>query len=500
MEGINVLSLFDGMGCSWIALKEAGIPVNKAYASEIDSHAIKQTQLNFPDTVQLGDVTKWREWNIDWKSLDLILAGSPCQGFSFAGKQLAFDDPRSKLFFVFIDILNHVRSFNPNVLFLLENVNMKKSHMRVISEYCGVFPVNINSNLVSAQNRDRWYWTNIRTKQIGLFGELHSDIPQPADKGILLRDVLEEVVDEKYYVSQAVIDRMNKPHKCFTPQINPSKTGCLTTKNNSGQMSFDSGTTFISIDSKSPTQRAATGRLLDKKHNYQFIKINIDGNISKNQKKSSCFTAGAHSGGNHSDMDLICVAMHGREYSCLTPKRTEYGKSIRKDYEAGKIKEERVNIQQLEPRLDNKTNCLTSVQKDNLILQRSRGNNAGGLFEGKTPTLSACSWEQNNMLCISSNQKHATISLNKSTPMVSAMGMGGGHVPMITSEELQCKTDIRIRRLTPVECSRLQTIPSWYQWKCSDTQIYKMLGNGWTVDVIAHILSFMNIDNNDIKN
>lgn len=335
---MKVLSLFDGMSCGQIALKQLGVILDVYYASEIDKYAISQTQLNFPDTVQLGDVTKWREWNIDWKSLDLILAGSPCQGFSFSGKQLAFDDPRSKLFFVFIDILNHVRSFNPNVLFLLENVNMKKSYMRVISEYCGVFPVNINSNLVSAQNRNRWYWTNIRTKQVGLFGELHSDIPQPADKGILLRDVLEEVVDEKYYVSQAVIDRMNKPHECFTPQINPSKAGCLTTKNNSGQMSFDSGTTFISI------------------------------------------------------------------------------------------------------------------------------------------------------------------SLNKSTPMGSAMGMGGGHVPMITSEELQCKTDIRLRRLTPVECSRLQTIPFWYQWKCSDTQIYKMLGNGWTVDVIAHILSFMNIDNNDIKN
>lgn len=461
---MKVLSLFDGMSCGQIALKQLGVIPDVYYASEIDKYAISQTQLNFPDTVQLGDVTKWREWNIDWKSLDLILAGSPCQGFSFAGKQLAFDDPRSKLFFVFIDILNHVRSFNPNVLFLLENVNMKKSHMRVISEYCGVFPVNINSNLVSAQNRDRWYWTNIRTKQIGLFGELHSDIPQPADKGILLRDVLEEVVDEKYYVSQAVIDRMNKPHKCFTPQINPSKTGCLTTKNNSGQMSFDSGTTFISIDSKSPTQRAATGRLLDKKHNYQFIKINIDENISKNQKKSSCFTAGAHSGGNHSDMDLICVAMHGREYSCLTPNRTEYGKSIRKDYEAGKIKEKRRNIQRLEPRSDGKTNCLTSIQKDNLICQMHRGKKSRPEriynIEGNAPTI------------------------------------GNNH---FSYETRICDKNI-IRRLTPAECARLQTIPEWYKWRCSDTQQYKMLGNGWTVDVIAHILSFMNIDNNDIKN
>lgn len=407
---MKVLSLFDGMSCGQIALKQLGVIPDVYYASEIDSHAIKQTQLNFPDTVQLGDVTKWREWNIDWKSLDLILAGSPCQGFSFAGKQLAFDDPRSKLFFVFIDILNHVRSFNPNVLFLLENVNMKKSHMRVISEYCGVFPVNINSNLVSAQNRDRWYWTNIRTKQIGLFGELHSDIPQPEDKGILLRDILEEVADEKYYIKSktmlSFIQDKWRIDKKYT-QINGSK---------------------------------ALPLLARQYQNWcgDYAKIDVKGNVSANQFKSSCFTAGAHSGGNHSDMDLI--------------------------------------------------------------LQRSRGNNAGGLFEGKTPTLSACSWEQNNMLCISSNQKHATISLNKSTPMVSAMGMGGGHVPMITSEELQCKTDIRIRRLTPVECSRLQTIPSWYQWKCSDTQIYKMLGNGWTVDVIAHILSFMNIDNNDIRN
>lgn len=406
---MKVLSLFDGMSCGQIALKQLGVIPDVYYASEIDKYAISQTQLNFPDTVQLGDVTKWREWNIDWKSLDLILAGSPCQGFSFAGKQLAFDDPRSKLFFVFIDILNHVRSFNPNVLFLLENVNMKKSHMRVISECCGVFPVNINSNLMSAQNRDRWYWTNIRTKQIGLFGELHSDIPQPEDKGILLRDILEEVADEKYYIKSktmlSFIQDKWRIDKKYT-QINGSK---------------------------------ALPLLARQYQNWcgDYAKIDVKGNVSANQFKSSCFTAGAHSGGNHSDM--------------------------------------------------------------NLILQRSRGKNQGGIFESKTPTLSACSWEQNNMLCISSNQKHATISLNKSTPMVSAMGMGGGHVPMITSEELQCKTDIRIRRLTPVECSRLQTIPSWYQWKCSDTQIYKMLGNGWTVDVIAHILSFMNIDN-DIKN
>lgn len=518
---MKVLSLFDGMSCARIALTELGIPIEQYYASEIDKHAIKQTQLNFPDTIQLGDVTKWKEWDIDWSGIDLLLAGSPCQGFSFAGKQLAFDDPRSKLFFVFIDILNHIKKLNPDVLFLLENVNMKKSHMRIISEYCGVFPVNINSNLVSAQNRDRWYWTNIRTKQVGLFGEVYVDIPQPEDKGIFLRDILEDEVDEKYYVSQAVLDRMNNAHECFTPKIDPDKTGCLSTGNNSAKMSFDSGTTFISVDGKAPTQRSGGTCSLDKKHNYQFIKLNIEGKVSPSQDKSSCFTAGGHSGGYHSDMDLICVAMRGREDG----------------------------LQHLEPQVTGKTNCLTSVQKDNLILQRPRGNNKGGLFEGKTPTLSSCAWEQNNLLCerqkrnLKSVDEKAHTFLSTSFKGSQANGMtlvkdgitlnsgneriGGinindrgirphrGDYKKTGISELGTiifddqKTDTcttthvqkfissdRIRRLTPTECARLQTVPAWYRWDCSDTQIYKMLGNGWTIDAIVHLLSFMRLENN----
>lgn len=361
---MKVLSLFDGMSCDQIALRQLGIIPETYYASEIDKHAIKQTQLNFPDTIQLGNVEKWNEWDIDLAGIDLLLAGSPCQGFSFAGKQLAFNDPRSKLFFVFIDILNHIRKFNPDVFFLLENVNMKKEYIRIISEYCDVFPVNINSNLVSAQNRDRWYWTNIQTKQVGLFGEVYSDIPQPEDKGIFLQDILEKEVDEKYYISGKCLDYIK-------------------------------------------------GYREEKK--YTQI----------NGKKSLPAMARQYSSWNG---DYVCVAMRGREAPALQK-----------------------NVQKLESRNDGKTNCLTSVDKDNLILQRARGNNPGGVFEGKTPTLSACSWEQNNLL-------------NESE---------------------------RFRRLTPIECARLQTIPDWYKWKCSDTQIYKMLGNGWTVDVIVHILSFM---------
>ena len=180
MEAINVLSLFDGISCGQVALERAEIPVKNYYASEIDKYAIQITQKNYPNTIQLGDITKWQEWEIDWSSIDLLIGGSPCQGFSFAGKQLNFDDPRSKLFFVYVDILNHIKKHNPNVKFLLENVKMKKEYQNVITSYLGVEPIEINSALVSAQNRKRLYWTNI------------GKIEQPEDKGILLKDIVHE--------------------------------------------------------------------------------------------------------------------------------------------------------------------------------------------------------------------------------------------------------------------------------------------------------------------
>ena len=181
---MNVLSLFDGMSCGRIALDRAGIQVNKYYASELDKYAIKVSQANYPDIEHLGDVTKWREWDIDWASIDLLIGGSPCQGFSFAGKQLAFDDPRSALFFVYVDILNHIKSINPNVKFMLENVRMKKEFLTIITEQVGVEPIFINSSLVSAQNRQRYYWCNW-------------DVEQPEDKGILLKDIIDDGFVEK---------------------------------------------------------------------------------------------------------------------------------------------------------------------------------------------------------------------------------------------------------------------------------------------------------------
>jgi site-specific DNA-cytosine methylase len=201
---MNVLSLFDGISCGQIALERAGINVDKYYASELDKYAITVTQANYPDTIQLGDVTKWREWDIDWASIDLLIGGSPCQGFSFAGKQLAFDDPRSKLFFVYVDVLNHIRSVNPDVKFMLENVKMKKEYLDVISEKLGVQPVFINSALVSAQNRQRYYWANWE------FG-------QPEDKGIVLADILEDgAVDrDKSYCIDACYYKGGNPEQYF---------------------------------------------------------------------------------------------------------------------------------------------------------------------------------------------------------------------------------------------------------------------------------------------
>lgn len=368
---MNVLSLFDGMSCGQIALAELDIPIDKYYASEIDKYAIKFTMQNFPDTIQLGDV---RELEIDkLDKIDLLIGGSPCQSLSFAGKRKGlstkegidiFDletylelkengfefEGQSYLFWEYIRILNELLERGDNPKFFLENVEMGKKWESVFSEVLGRKGIHINSALVSAQNRRRIYWTDI-----------HDDIPQPEDRGVLLRDILEEEVDEKYFLSKKMVDWLNA-HK--------------------------------------------------KKRNVEIRLLGGD-------DKSHCLTVSGQVKRNLTT-DYICVAMRGRESACLTPKRTEYGKQIRKEYEAGIVKEQRKNIQQLEPREDGKTNCLTTVQKDNLVLVDT-GN-------------------------------------------------------------------FRIRRLTPTECARLQTIPEWYIWDgISDTQRYKMLGNGWTVDVICHI-------------
>ena len=186
---MNVVSLFNGMNTGRQALENVGIKVNKYYSSEIKSYAIKLTQHHFPDTIQVGDVTKWKEWDIDWESIDLVLSGSPCQDLSAAGKRAGINGKKSSLFFVFIDILEHIKLLNPKVLFLQENVgSASKLDVGIMSRALGVYPVRINSSLVTAQMRDRYYWSNIRTKET-MF-DLVTDIPQPKDLGIMFKDIL----------------------------------------------------------------------------------------------------------------------------------------------------------------------------------------------------------------------------------------------------------------------------------------------------------------------
>ena len=186
---MNVVSLFNGMNTGRQALENVGIKVNKYYSSEIKPYAIELTQHHFPDTIQVGDVTKWRDWDIDWSSIDLILSGSPCQDLSAAGKRAGINGKKSSLFFIFVEILEHIKSLNPNVLFLQENVgSASKLDVGIMSRALGVYPVRINSSLLTAQLRDRYYWSNIRTKET-MF-DVVTDIPQPKDKGIMFKDII----------------------------------------------------------------------------------------------------------------------------------------------------------------------------------------------------------------------------------------------------------------------------------------------------------------------
>lgn len=411
--GLTVLSLFDGMSCGQIALRELGIKVDAYYASEIDKFCIAQTQLNFPDTIQLGDVRGVTLANLP--KIDLILAGSPCQGFSFAGKQLNFEDPRSVLFFQFQRIAHQAYYLNPDMKFLLENVRMKKSSEEIITRCLdGLRPVVINSALVSAQNRVRLYWSNIRTAPANLFDGYNTDIPQPIDRGIYLRDILEDEVDEKYHIKDEVLQNLIA-HK---------------------ERNEREGRGFGMVV-KTPEEKSLAVRV-GGKGMYDIIKINRHGQIKRNQNKASCLTVGGHGSGNHSDIDII--------------------------------------------------------------LQRPRGKKGVSAYTDKAPTLTANAWEQNNLLCRRSvRQINPSTESNGRQPFQqNRVYDPNGISPALCSSRrgqspLIITPDDILRRLTPTECARLQTIPEWYKWECSETQQYRMLGNGWTVEVIKHILSFLNI-------
>lgn len=225
---MNILSLFDGISCGQLALQRAGIEYDNYFASEIDKNAIKVTQHNFPNTIQIGDVTKV-DFNILPK-IDLLIGGSPCQGFSFAGKQLNFEDPRSKLFFEFLKAKNILKP----KYFLLENVMMKKEYQNVISQHLNCEPILINSSYFSAQNRKRLYWTNIEVEDF-------------SDKNIIFKDIEQKNVDfSKFKVnrtkSREVMWGEGKFGKC--PNLSKKdKSWALTTKqdrwNNAGLVEYE---------------------------------------------------------------------------------------------------------------------------------------------------------------------------------------------------------------------------------------------------------------------
>lgn len=373
------------MSCGQIALKELGVKVDTYYASEIDKHAIKQTQLNFPDTIQLGNVEEWKSWDIDLSSIDLLLAGSPCQGFSLAGKMLGHDDPRSRLYWVFLDILHHVQKLNPNVKYLLENVRMRPADEVRINESLGIRPVVINSALVSAQNRVRLYWSNIRTKSEGIWGELLTDIPQPADRGIYIGDILDDEVDEKYYMRNLSLNE---------------------------EVLESIGTTQY-------------GKVSD------VVKLDKKLKPKPNQDKASCFTAGGNSGGNHSDMDILAIRDPWLRKNFRSPSDKAFA----------------------------------------LLSCTYKGARANGM------SVVPGTWRTHK-----DGQGFRSTAGGKA-PCIPARARNDG------SGQPVAKIGCMLRRLTPTECARLQTIPDWYRWGCSDTQAYKMLGNGWTVEVIKHILS-----------
>ena len=213
-KGITVLSLFDGIGCAMQALKELGIKVNRYYASEVDKSAISIARKNHPNIIELGDVTQWRQWDIAWNEVSFIVAGSPCQGLTSAGKRLKFLDERSKLIHYFFQILEHTEKVKGcGVLFLLENVNMDAASKAYIDEALGVNSVNINSNLFSAQNRDRLYWTNLPIREL------------PKRNNEVLKDIIDENANNnpKLYLTKKHMDGLMRSYK-WKPQTLEEKS------------------------------------------------------------------------------------------------------------------------------------------------------------------------------------------------------------------------------------------------------------------------------------
>ena len=376
---MRVLSCFDGMACGKVALERSGIPVTSYHAFEIDKYAIQVATKNHPDIIEMGDITQWEHHKDIIPIPDLIIAGSPCQGFSNAGKGLNFDDPRSKLFFVFVDILNYYKSKNPNLKFMLENVRMKQEWQDVISSYMEVEPVKLNSSLVSAQNRVRLYWANF-------------PITAPEDRRIVLSDIIED----------GNVDR----DKSYTIDANYHKGGNPRSNFEDGKRQLVFGADIRNQVTKHGTEE----------------QLNI-----RKDEKSNCV-----------------VPSYPHKLNGVIVKTIPHGYIPEKE----EVKDKYPSLCAQDP--SSKHLIQVGMADDVKGLDINRRVYSSG---GKSPPLST---------------------------------MQGGHrQPKIAIDFSH------YRKLTPVECERLQTLPDNYTAGVSNTQRYKMIGNGWTIDMVSHILNHL---------
>lgn len=205
--GINVLGLFDGISIGRQALKELNVEIDNYYNSEINKYSNAISKFQHPHNIELGDILNWKSWNIDWSKIDYVIGGSPCQGLTFAGKKLKLEDERSKLFFIYVEILNYIKTKNPNVKFFLENVKMDRESENTFNDLMGVEPYKINSNIISAQNRQRNYWTNIGECKI---------VPN----NLKVKDIIRKEDDEKYHLSKKHLNAFLKSYKWKHTDIN----------------------------------------------------------------------------------------------------------------------------------------------------------------------------------------------------------------------------------------------------------------------------------------
>lgn len=473
-----VLSLFDGMSCGQIALRDMGIIPEVYYASEIDKFAIAQTQLNFPETIQLGSVTELDATKLG--HIDLLIGGSPCQSFSFAGKRVGMAttdkeeiytldrylelkrggfqfEGQSYLFWEYMRILNEVRQTNPDVLFLLENVEMGKKWEKVLSDAIGIQGVHINSALVSAQTRKRIYWTNIRTRMQDMFGTPASDIPLPKDRNIYLKDILMNEVDEKYYVKQEVIDKIIK-HK----ERNQAKGNGFGVKFHEQNKKMDA----LRVGGKCWNDLVYTMGNHEKENKFISTPVVRDrGNLRKIDK-SNCIVANYWKGMDNHGMRTM---VHEERFTPIhIPEATKKGYAeifLGECFDATQLGSKTRRGR----KMTGKCNCLMAQAIPEYYRYEKR------------PIQLNPSTESNG------NQPY------QQNRVYSDKGLSPAVIANMSSGSYAVQTNERIRRLTPTECARLQTIPEWYKWECSETQQYKMLGNGWTVEVIKHIFSFLPI-------